>query len=170
MIEQIINLGDDALLNQFRLVFPSGIPFGGTGENIALRMDQSIDLPEETVAVYEYFFRGIKITKASMLDETAKEITFDVRIDSQWAVFDDLNGWKQKVHNPNAGTRLPFALTSTTMLVQMFTGVEGEDTPVKQVRFGGVVLKGLKGPALEHGASDPARATLSFIFQTMKYE
>lgn len=162
----ILALQDDQLANQFKLSFPNGIPGGGSGENIALRMDQSFDPPEETVGEYQYFYKGLSVTKPNMLDETDKHITMQVRIDQQWAVFDDLMNWKNLVHNPRMGTGLPFASISATLIVEALDNLSKTQ---KKIKYTGVVIKGVKIETFEHGSSDPSRVTLNFMYQTVDY-
>ena len=47
-IDPILNLQDDQMVNQFKLVFPKGIPGSGNASLVELRMDKTIDMPEET--------------------------------------------------------------------------------------------------------------------------
>lgn len=165
-ISTILTLQDDQLANQFKITFPGGIPGGGSGDNISLRMDQSFDPPEETVGEYQYFYRGMSVTKPNMLDETDKHFSMQVRIDQQWSVFDDLMNWKELVHNPRWGTGLPFASISTTMIVE---AIDNLGKTQKKIKYTGVVLKGVKVETFEHGSSDPSRVTLNFIFQNVEY-
>lgn len=165
-IDTIVNLPDDQQANQFQISFPDGIPQGGSGENVALRMDQSIDIPEDTVNVYEIFYKGMKIQKTGTLDESDKTISIPVRIDQQWAVWDDLYAWKNAVFNSNEATRLPSSETRTTMLIQ---ALDGNDNVVKTHQLNGVQLRGIKVGTYEHGSGDPMRAELNFIFASQEH-
>lgn len=166
-IDTIINMGDDQQTNQFQILFPAGIPFGGSGENVALRMDQSIDIPEDVVNSYDIFYKGMKIPKTGTLDESTKEISIPVRIDQQWAVWDDLYNWKKKVYDSNEGTRASSEETRTPMIIQ---ALDGSDSVVKTHRFTGVQIKSIKVGAYEHGGSEPMRAELTFIFAAIEHE
>lgn len=159
--DTFMNLGNDQLANQFQLIFPSGIPGGGNNTQICLRMDQSFDPPENTVGVYELIFRGVKIPKTNMLDETTKEFTFDVLIDQQWSVYDDLNNWKMLVYDPIQGTAQAETATRTVMLVQ---ALDGSSTVMKTFRFKGVKLKSIKPGTFDNTSGDPLRVTVTFIF------
>lgn len=166
-VEIILGLADDQLSNQFQLVFPSGIPGGGNGDLVALRMDQQFDAPEQTTNEYTINYKGMTVMKAGMLDETDKHFSIAVRIDQQWEVFDSIMKWKQMVHNPINGTRLPFALVNTTVLVQ---SLDGQNNIVKTIKFGGVLIKGVKVETFDHASTDPSRMTLNFMFSTLAYE
>lgn len=166
-VDLILSLGDDAMANQFILRFPQGIPGGGSGDDVALRLQPSFDPPADVVGEYEVPYRGMKIMKTSMLDETDKHLTFEVRLDQQWSVFDDLQGWKDMVYNSGTGTGMPQSDTSTTLLVQAMTK---DGTTAKSIRYGGVVVKSVKVGTFDHSAAEPILLTLEFIFNTMKFE
>lgn len=166
-IDKILGLSDDQLSNQFQLVFPNGIPGGGNGELTALRMDQQFDAPEETSSEYTINYKGMTIMKPGMLDETDKHFSCAVRLDQQWEVFDDIIRWKEMCHNPRNGTRLPFAVINTTVLVQ---ALDGANKIVKTIKYGGVVIKGVKVETFDHASTDPSRITLNFMFSTVAYE
>jgi len=166
-IEEILSLSDDAMTSQFQIQFPNGIPGSGSGENVALRMDQALDPPEESVGEYEFFYKGLKIVRPNMQDESDKHVLITVRIDQQWAVFEALKNWKRLVHDPINGTRLPTASVSTTMLVQALDG--GGDI-VQTATFTNVVLKSFKVTSWEHAGADPQRVELNLIWGTMDWE
>jgi len=159
--DNILNLGDDQLANQYIVLFPTGIPGGGNTDTISLRMDQSFDPPEETVNTYDIIFQGLKITKTGMLTETTKEFTIDIRLDQQWKVFDDLNNWFKKVYDPIKGTALPDIMVRTTVVIQY---QDGQNKVVKNMRFTGVKIKSLKVGTADHTSGDPIRLTLGFIY------
>jgi hypothetical protein len=126
-------------------------------------MDKTIDMPEETSSTYEFFIRGMKITKTGMVDETEKTLTFDVRLDQQWSVYDSLIAWKRLCHDGQAGTRMPSAVTNTVILVQ---ALDGQNKVVKTFKFGFVYCKGVKVSAFDNETGDPARVTINLIWNT----
>jgi hypothetical protein len=157
-------LGNDQVANQFQLSFPNGIPGGGNAQRICLRMDQSFDPPEMVSNVYELIFRGVKIPKTGMLDETTKESTFDVLIDQQWGVYDDLWNWKVLCYDGQNGTALPDAVTRTTFLVQ---ALDGQNNVVKTFRFRNAKCKSVKVGTFDNTSGDPLRVTLILIWTDM---
>lgn len=166
-INDVINGSDDQMSSQFQIQFAGGIPGGGSGDDVTLRMDQALDIPEETVGQYEYYYKGLKIVRPNMLDESTKELLLTVRIDQQWSVFENIKNWKRLVHDPINGTRLPTAVVSTTML---FQALDGDKTVVQTATFTNVIIKNFKVTAFEHGGSDPARVELNLIFGTLDWE
>ncbi len=73
MIAYIESLNDDAMSNQFDILFTDGIPGGGDGNLLRLRMDKQLDIPERSVEEYIIQYQGIKIPKTSLQEETTKE-------------------------------------------------------------------------------------------------
>ena len=137
-IDTILNLEDDQLSSQFQVQFPNGIPLGGSGDNIILRMDQSVQVPRESVGSYDFYYKGMKITRPNMTDESEKLLTLNIRLDQQWEVFDDLQNWKRSVYNPITGTRLPLATVSVPVFVQF---LDGEGNIIKTAVFNNSVIK-----------------------------
>ena len=168
-IAPILQLGDDALASQFQLTFPAGIPggAGAGGDIVALRIDQPVDVPMESVGEYEYYYKGIKITKTNMTDETDKHLDVQVRLDQQWAVFDAIKAWKDIVHNPRNGTRLAWALINAPILLE---ALDGSGAVVKRIKIANAVLKSFKITSFEAGSTDPSRLELQFVFSSLDYE
>lgn len=163
MSTDLIRLSDDMLNSQYQILFPNGIPGGGSGDNIALRMDQPIQIPRESVGEYDIYYKGMKITKTSMLEDTDKHITIQVRIDQQWAVFEDIKNWKRLVHDPINGTRLPFASINCPILFQALDGSQA----VKQTcTLSQCVIKEFEVTSFEPNGTDPSRVEMNIIYQT----
>jgi hypothetical protein len=162
-IDQILSLSDDQMTSQFQIQFPNGIPGGGSGENVSLRMDQTLDIPEESVGEYTFYYKGMIIIRPNMTDETDKHMLLSVRIDQQWEVFEALKNWKRMVHDPINGTRLPLASVSTTMLAQ---ALDGSGDVVQTTTFSNVIIKNFKVTAWEHAGTDPSRVEINLIFGT----
>jgi hypothetical protein len=166
--EQILDLGDDQLKDQFLLRFPAGIPGGGNAEGISLRMDETFDPPEESVNVYEIFHKGQKITRPGGAEETDKSIEFVVRLDQQWQVWDDLKAWKDLVYDVTTGTpgvgtasRAPIAIEAT--------GREA-DVPVKTLLFTQCSLVRLDIQEFDHSSGEPLKLNLGLTFLRMNVE
>ena len=149
------------MVNMFQMVFPNGIPGAKNTNAIALRMDQTIEPPENSVSVYDIMYKGMKIPKTGSSDDTDKSVSFDVRLDQQWQVYDDLMRYKKMVFDPNLGTRQPDLLTRTTIAVQ---AVDGANKVVKTIYFKGAKLKSLKIAAFDQNGTDPMRLTLTWIY------
>ena len=166
-IDEILSLNDDQMNTQFQVLFPNGIPGGGSGDNIVIRMDETVQIPRESVGSYDTYFKGMKITRPNMTDESEKLLTLSVRLDQQWEVFDDLQNWKRSVHNPIKGTRLPLATVSTGLLVQF---LDGSNNIVKTAVFNNCVIKEIEVSAFEHNGTDPSRLEIVLIFGSLDWE
>lgn len=160
-INTIIGLGDDQMAGQCNLVFVGGIPGGGDGDRVTLRLDQSIDPPERMVETYEFFFQGEKRVMTSMTDATDKTFTVDVRVDQNWGVIQDLERWLYYTYDFQNGKALPSASVRTTGQLQYF---DGQNNIVKSYTYLGLGIKGLKNGTSDMSSPDPLRTTISFIF------
>jgi len=158
---EIMGLGDDQMSNMFRISFPTGIPGGGDGKSLAMRMDQSLDIPERAVSTYEFFFKGKKVTKTGTSEESATDLTFDIRLDQGWQQYDSLSNWLKLVADFEKGVFMDSASCQTSMV---FEAIGRNDEVVKTIVFKGVVLKGLNISAWDNGGTDPTRVTANFIF------
>jgi hypothetical protein len=166
-INDVINLSDDQMASQFQIQFPNGIPGGGSGDEIALRMDQSLDIPEEAVGEYIFYYKGLKIVRPNMIDESTKELLITVRLDQQWNIFEQIKAWKRLVHDPINGTRLPTASVSTTML---FQALDGSGDVMQTATFTNVIIKNFKVTSFENEGGDPARVEMNLLFGTADWE
>lgn len=164
LIDQIANLGDDQMASQFEVVFPQGIPGGGDGTRLGLRMDQAFQVPEKTVGRYDVRYRGLQIPKTSNVDGTTKEFSLSFRVDQNWGVYDDLKRWRDLVYDDRNATSGSEAETRTTVIVNHY----GTDNQIKkQWTFTGVKLFSMNTTESSHESEDPLRVECNFIFFKM---
>ena len=162
--DQILALGDDAIANQFSIIFPNGIPGGGDANAISLRCDQTFDPPEDVVNVYEIFRKGFKIPKTGMLQETTKEFTIDIRLDQNWKVYDDLRKWADMSYDHSNGTALPEIMARSTVIIQ---AEDRTQSSVKTISFKYAKPKSVKIQTFDNQSGDPLRITVIFIYVVM---
>jgi len=162
-INEILNLSDDQLNSQYQILFPNGIPGGGSGDNLVLRMDQAIQIPRESVGEYEIYYKGAKIVRPSMMEDTDKHITIQVRIDQQWTVFEDIKTWKRMVHDPINMTRLPIATVSCPIL---FQALDGSQKVVQTCTLSNCVIQQFEVTSFEPNGTDPSRVEMQIIYGT----
>ena len=160
-INTIVGLGSDQLANQCALIFTGGIPGGGDGDRITLRLDQSIDPPERMVETYEFFYQGVKRVMTSMTDATDKTFTVDFRIDQNWGTIEDLEKWLYYTYDFKNGKALPTASVRTTAQLVYY---DGQNNISKSYTYLGLGLKGLKNGTSDMSSPDPLRGTVSFIY------
>ena len=165
VVDSVLSLGDDSLSNQFKVIFPNGIPGGGNADAISMRMDQSIDIPQQTIYKYDIDFRGSKISKTGKKEETDKVLTMSVRIDQQWTVYDDMKLWFSMVYDPITNVALPDLLTRTTMVIQ---SLDGANAIAKSFKFNNVKITDMKVTTFDNSSGDPLRMELTFLYGTME--
>lgn len=162
MVDYVEGLADDQMVDQFGILFPQGIPGGGNGDLLRLRMDQAFDEPELVAATYEVNFEGIKIPKTGS-EDTTKEFTMSFRIDGNWQVYYALRKWHQLVINNISGSLQGEADTRTTMILNAY-GAPNKTIKYSK-RFNGVKIKSFKVTAWDYNnKAEPSRIEAGFIF------
>lgn len=162
MLQYMEGLADDALTDQFGIIFPNGVPGGGNSELLRLRMDMSFDEPEKTLASYEVNFEGVKIPKLGS-EETDKTFNLSFRVDNNRKVYKALKDWWYLCFNPMTGAVGPEATTRTTMILVAY------GPPNKSIKyqkeFHGVKLKSFKVTTYDYSnKGEPIRVECSFIY------
>lgn len=165
--ETIMGLGDDQMANQFSVIFPNGIPGADDPTALSLRIDQSIDPPEDSVMVYEIFHKGYKFPKTSMLQETSKEFTVDIRVDQGWKVYNDMRKWADMSYDHSNGTALPENMARSTVMIQ---AEDRNQKSVKQISFKYAKPKSVKIQTFDNQSGEPLRITVTFIYIQMVVE
>jgi hypothetical protein len=160
-VDTIFSVGDNAASSQFEVFFPEGIPGGGNSQNVELRSDQPIDIPEIVYGQFEFFFKGVKITLPSRLEETDKNITISIRLDQQFNTWDDLRAWQLLGFNEKDGTAAPNITAATTV---GFRILDGNNNPAKTFYLKYTFLRGLKITSLDPASNEPIRAELNLMF------
>ena len=149
------------MTNMFDLVFPSGIPGASNSDGISARMDQSVEVPEDSVNVYDIFYKGIRITKTGTMTENEKKLTITLRLDQSWNIYDDLKRYKQMCYNSTNGTRLPDLSTRIPIAIQ---AVDGDNNVVKTIKFKQAKITSIKPTAFDPSTSEPTRLETQWIF------
>lgn len=161
MIEYLQALTDDQMANQYNIIFPAGIPGGGDGNLLTLRMDKQIDIPERAVEEYMIEYQGIKVPKTSLKEETTKEITLNFRLDGNWQVYRALNNWFKLVFNESNGSGGSEADTRVPIL---FNTYGSNKQLTYSMRLNGCKIKKIKTETFDMGSADPARVEAVFIY------
>lgn len=162
--ETILNLGSDQMSNQYVVLFPNGIPGGGDKDVVSLRVQGSFAPPAVSYSTYAIDYRGLTVMKVSTKEETAKELTIEVRLDQQWEVYDAFSKWLKMVFDPETHIALPDAAIRTNIIFQAYGR---DDTIAKTLTFKGVIIKSLEISAFEVASSEPAMLTVGFTFYNM---
>lgn len=160
-INVAVALQDDQTLNMYEIAFPEGVPGGGDPLLLQYRADQQFQIPERLLATYLIERMGIAIPKTTSKEETTKEFTIPIRLDSDWKVYNDLNAWFKLCFDEVTGIYSGEADTRVPMLFRAF----GPGKALKkQIKFNGCKIKGINPPPFDHTTGDPARVEASFIY------
>lgn len=161
-VDTIYGLGDDQRASQFIARF-SNIP-GSTNDikNVSLRIDQSFDIPGITSGEYEFFHKGEKIVRSSMVNEQDKHLSLQVRVDQEWEVFDDLYAWKKICHDPATTSKGEFAERFCSVLSIDMLNHNNESAKLFELRY--CELKEITISSVDPASNDPTRLTLNIIF------
>jgi hypothetical protein len=163
----IFGLGDDALTNMFEISFPEGFPTGGNADNVALRCDMQLQIPEQRVNTYPIFKKGVKVDKSGTLTETTKEFTTEFRVDQDWDTVQAVVDYCNSVYDPITGVALPDTLTRTTVLC---TAVNTQNEVMKVFRFKNAKPIAWSPLPFDNNASDPIRCTITWSYIDLKVE
>ena len=167
MINIVTALQDDQMSNMFQVLFPEGVPGGGEGLTLALRMDQQFDIPNRTLTQYNVEYQGIVIPKTAAKEETTKNFTLSFRLDQNWLVHKFLNDWFELNFNERESTYKSEADTRVPMLFQAL----GPDRAVKkQIKYENCKLFDLKPTTMDHTSGDPVRIEGQFLYSNQLVE
>ncbi len=101
-IDQIFQLGDDALQNLFDVIIP---PFPGALDPISVNFRvQNFTIPATGVETYEIHYKTQKATKPSGKITMPNEFSFDFRADKYWLIYNGFKNWKNIVAHTKLGT------------------------------------------------------------------
>jgi len=100
-IETIYKAGDDALANQFEIIF-SPLSLFGDVDNLKIRTT-NVSIPESSNGSYEVKYKTQKMEKPSGEITTPNEWSFTFRADKYWTLYQGLMAWKQFIGNDETG-------------------------------------------------------------------
>jgi len=162
-IDKLRSVGDDALLNLYKVVIP---PFaGGTfTEDFAVRVENFV-VPEFTHESYEVVYRGQKVMKTSGVDPNIKETTFTLRIDKNWEHYNAIKAWKFATYNPIDGVIGEGSILGVPITV---LSVDSNDTPTGGVWvFENARVKTLAGVTFDNATGDPVKCDITIEYDNM---
>ena len=99
--EMIYAQGDDALTNQYQVVFP---PFpGSTDTNSTIIRIKSFTIPDYKLGTYEVKYKTDKIKKISGQIGSEKDLKFNFRVDKYYKTYTALESWINMLQNHETG-------------------------------------------------------------------
>ena len=159
--DTVFALGADALVALWDMSFPDGFPSGGDHNAVALRVDLTFTIPEQSVGTYDIRKKGMLIPQTNTQTTTTKTFTVEWRVDQDWNTFKDMKKWIDAVYDPINGTALPNAATRATVQLQM---VDPQNVVKQTVRFKNAKPTNFSLSALDYAAGEPLRCTVTFIY------
>jgi hypothetical protein len=171
--EQVIDLaGDDALQSHWFLRFPTGIPGAGFTADIHLRIVEDFKLPKKAIVTEDIFYKGQRITKVGATEESDKNFSLKVRMDSNWLVYDRFNEWLRSVYDPEAGARGKDSDSQTSMQVLALGRGQSETIGIapKIFIFEKVQLFNMDNIEFNHTSGEPIVVQLDFKFLRFREE
>ena len=100
-IDAIYKAGDDALANQFNIIF-SAFSLLSIDADLKLRTT-NVSIPEFSVGTYEVDYKTQKMEKPNGKNTTPNEWSFTFRADKYWVLYQALMAWKQFIANDDTG-------------------------------------------------------------------
>ena len=159
--DEIFELGDDQASSQYSISFPDKIPNSENTAGLVLRLRGAFKIPTESWYTYDVFYKGMKVPKKGMLQETEKMITVEIRLDQQWKVYDDLRAWAQLSYNQNTGESQGDYNTRIDLL---FTAENTKQEAVRTIRFKKCGIKSMDISEFNYETGDPTYITVELIF------
>lgn len=170
MIDTITRLGDDALANQFEIVFGT-IPFIPTPDPLRFRII-SVDIPEQSVSTYEVPWKTRTFTKPGGKIETPNDFSFSFRIDKYWTIYQGLKIWLNYVGDNDSGTMAEdFGAISGNSNIRTdisILTIDSNNVPTSLGwKFHGCFPSSLDGVSFDMGSGDPIEASVTMQFLKM---
>lgn len=172
MIDTIFNLGDDALQNEYNVIFDVSA-VDGLGElpvNFQFRIS-NFTPPDITMGTYQYFKKGSLIVKPNGLDETPKTFTFNMRVDKYWESYKVLDKWLKIIKNEKKGTRTvdKDIITGEQPVRGIITiqALDSNDSINYYWKFEGSFPTALAGVTFDEATGEPITINPTFTYLTM---
>ena len=168
-VDTIYALGDDQMTAHWNLIFPNGIPTGGSTEEMVMRITD-FDPPEQSIERYEVSYHGLTIEKTGSPSES-KEFTLTIRLKKDWSIYTNMKRWANGGADPETGARMADDDLRTTVILQPIDIDEnGEEVPTRDpITYKRCKLVGLKLSTFDHtNKTDPMTYTATFIYVSQK--
>jgi len=165
-IDDVYNLGSDALGNEFEIIIP---PFPGVIDltSTVLRTTK-FELPGLGVSTYTVDYKTQKFTKPTGKNNTPNEFTFDFRIDKYWKVYEGLENWLNIILNQDTGGMALDGIAGTASSIRIPIDAipvdHNGDTTKKGWTFTGCFISNLTGASFDQSVGEALTATATIQF------
>ncbi len=171
MIDQVFNLGDDALQNLFQFGFedPAFGYIASVADQVPLRI-QDFTVPGSGATVYTVDYLTQKFTKVGGKVDAPNEITINIRVDNKWDVVQAFTNWKNAVANSYDGSIGADSVGGglrTNFSVRPVKSDGEADTSIDQVKFEGAFVQKLGDTNFNYASGDPLILAVTFGFFRM---
>lgn len=104
VLDEIANLGEDALQNHYSIILPTTIAqFAGVVDPLTMRIT-NVNLPDKTIgSTYTITKRGRKFDRPSGIIDTSKEVSFSFRPDKKLFTYKAMTNWLSYIQNSESG-------------------------------------------------------------------
>ena len=102
ILDQLAQMGADALANHYAIVFPPELMNlavnGYSGNQFAFRIT-NVSIPEKTIATYAITKRGLTFDRPSGNNESSREVSFTFRPDKKFLTYKALSAWMDLIQS-----------------------------------------------------------------------
>jgi hypothetical protein len=169
MIEQIYQLGDDALQNFFEVTIPAIA--GVSMDNIVLR-STDINIPQSGVNTYEIPFKTQKVAKIGGKIDLTTTFSMSFRVDRYYEEYKKLVTWKNMGGNPHTGEIATDNITSSAHRVDIEVHpIDSDGLPIDGALYWIMhyaFLKTIPDIRFDYNNGDPIIVSLTFEFTTLE--
>lgn len=169
-IEEIFRAGDDALSNHFQIGIDP-LSLFGLDDRVRIRTTQ-VDIPEQSVGTYTVDYKSQRFTKPNGKIETTNEMSFTIRLDKYYTLYEGLYAWWAFISDPETG-----AMAEDVGAIGGDTDIR-TDLTVTPIDSNGVITgRGWKfhkafptsvpGPSFSQESGDPITLSITMNFLKM---
>jgi len=165
-IEQLYDLGDDALQNLFEMTIAPTQYLSELAPTL-LRV-QNLTIPASGANKYEVHYKTVMIEKIGGKPDSPKEFTFDIRIDRNYLVYKGLVAWKNAVSNTKTGVMMPDTGGLRVPITVYPVTPEGDKiTGFGEWLFEGCCPTNISDIGYDYSSGDPITVTVTMSFLAM---
>jgi hypothetical protein len=167
-VQEIFNLGDDSLSNEWEIVIPA-FPGSLDISSTMLRVTE-FNSPNYSIGTYPIRYKTQQFDKPNASIKTENTFTFNFRNDKYWQVYEGFENWLALIINPDTGVAYPDVVLGSASTIRTNIDVIPVDNngviTKKGWTYQGCYITDLSGPKfsnIEDGAPFIATPTIHFV-------
>lgn len=164
-VEQIRQLGDDALSNLFDMEIGT-IPFIPNLQSTVLRV-QNFEIPATGANTYEVHYKTQMFTKPAGKVNAPNEFSFEFRVDRNWAIYKGFAAWKNAIANSYSGAIGPDGGETNFRVPISVWAVDGNGLSPGGLgvwRFEGCYITELGSVGFDYTSGDPITVSVTMNY------